>query len=363
MFQSPTNDIASALRGMTNPLPIVKYSGMTFARVSVGTAQNTRSTLVSYSANQLRTECREDEPLYLLEIGFTNQLIRSGDLTNAAWTLTNCTIVSSTEPAPDGTNTAFRLRVTASGAVASIAQVTGASNANACLTFWAKQGATSQQCSSNITPTSTDQNFTPTPGWSRVAHTKNAGVGAMTVTIRLHSSAGTGTANDEIILWGPQLTTTAVPMSYIGTGAGTVTKTAETLSAASGNWDTYLASRKWMITYCPNGSSTELNTVQVLTSFGGVNDELRINAVDQIEVVAGGVTIVTTSAITWDRQDKIRIYVDPPGGKVSIEGANTNNGTYSGTPWTWATGVTLRVAGRQGGTQETFGRLSEHFKW
>ena len=117
---------------------------------------------------------------------------------------------------------------------------------------------------------------------------------------------------------------------------------------------------KWV----PSSSSADVaaeGTGQTFFAFvdGGANERIHLlPATGAIRVRAGGITRVTTGALTWSAGDELTVVVRPGAGEVEISGAATGNGTYGGLSWTgWAAGD-LYVGDYAGLTTPTCGLLS-----
>lgn len=331
-------------------LQLMDFSvGGTYTRTGNTFYNTSPSTLAVSNAGFRRMDARTgDGAYYLSELSRSNNALRSNAFDNASWTKTNCTVSADSTVAPDGTTSADTVTVTASGVAATVTQSIAVAG-NQYWSIWAKQGTTSQTCSITITDGVTTQNldFTPTSTWTRYSVRGTGFTNPITVIVRPHSAAGTGTAGDDVIIWGAQSetgTVMSVNKTTLGVGA---TGGEDQLIYASGQWPTYMATGRWLAVIRPCGDSTELNLTSVLYSFGGVNDELLILNTDQIRVVAGGVTAVTSGVLTWNKNtSRIFIYLNPAAGSITIAGAVTGNGTTVGSAWAWPTGVTLGVGKR-----------------
>lgn len=352
-----------------NNLTLMNFGvGGTYLRTGDTFYNTSSSTLATSVAGTRRMDARTDDGAYYLsELQRTNNSLRSGAFDNAAWTKTNCTITANTDTAPEGTLNADTVTVTASGIAATVTQSIAAAG-NQYWSIWAKKGSTSQTCSITLTDGVTTNNldFTPTTTWTRYSVAGTGYTNPFNVIVRPHAAASTGTAGDNLIIWGAQSETGTV-MSVNKTTLGVAATGGEDqLTYASGQWPTRLATGRWMAAIRPCGSSSELNITTVLYSFGGANDELLLLNTDQIRVVAGGVNMVTTGVLTWNKNtSRILIYLDPVAGTVTISGALTGNGTTVGAAWSWPTAVTLGVGRRATGTANTapFCRLENPVIW
>jgi len=79
-----------------------------------------------------------------------------------------------------------------------------------------------------------------------------------------------------------------------------------------------------------------------------------------IRATSGGVTKVTSNALTFSAHQKLTVTVDGSAGTITVAGATTGNGTVTGTSWTRTTGPTIYIGNRQGATQPAFVRLGRY---
>lgn len=330
--------------------------GGTFTRASTAYSRVGASQLVQVAAGTRRFE----NGRILIEGSRTGTGRQSENLDNASWTKTNCTITANSTVAPDGTTTADTITTTTGGLTTSVAiTIATAPSGNGGLTFWAKADE-SYTASYLYDSNGTDQdtNFTVNTSWQRIRVNYGGVTAAPTLIFRPHGVGGSGTAGRTLYIWGVHTENTTAPSSYIQTTTANVTRAADSLTYAAGEWNTYLASGSYYVEWTPYCSSAQVNVVTDLLSFGSASDRLSVTNTDAPNVVVGGVTVVAGSAITWSSDQTIRFTVRPAAGTLTVSGASTGNGTATGTPWTWPTAVTLRVGGRISSTAEIFGTLS-----
>lgn len=339
--------------------PLMDWSqGGTFTRALAATVRPSDQTVLDYATGTRRIE----RGRFLSEISTVYTSRYSSDLTNAIWVKTNCTISADAVTAPDGTLTADAVVTTTGGVVTTLAQTTATAPAgNTTCTFWIRGDSdyTASYTFAGTGSASFDVNITTT--WKQVVVRINSTV-VPTITIRPHSGAGTGTAGRTMYVWGLNINNTTVAPSTITLAGANVTKPADNLSYAAGSWNTALAgSANFSMEWCPNTDSTGLNAVVDLLSFGGASDRLSVSNVDSVQVVVGGVIFLATGVFTYSRDQVLTFTFRPAAGSVTVAGATTGNGTYTGTPWTFPTAVTLRVGGRFGSTAEACGGVGNPY--
>jgi hypothetical protein len=331
----------------------------TFSRASVATTRPNDQTIARIATGVRRFE----QGRLLIEQAQTFSSRYSEDLSDATWVKTNCTISTDTTTAPDGTLTADTLTTTSGGVVTSIALTTGSVPAgNTSFTFFARANeayTASYTYAAGAATTSAD--FSVDTTWRQLFNRIGGASVAPTITIRPHTGAGTGTAGRVMQVWGLGIVNQSFTGSYVTTTSANVTRSADSLTYSAGQWNTLLATSAYSFEWRPAWDSGGLNAIAEFLSFGGASDRFAINNTDQILITVGGVANITTSAITWSRDQVIKLSCNPVAGSVTIAGASSGNGTYTGTPWTWPTGVTLRVGGRVGSTAEINGCISNPY--
>lgn len=345
---------------------LLTFASGTYTRASNAWYHTSASTVVQVAANTIRMESFGDRSnMVAIERSHANQIIQSEDLGNAAWVASNCTVTTNTSTDPEGGSAADTLTVTASGSASTITQTTASTNGNFSEAVYAMAGTTSQICSMTVTNGGTTVNldFTPTASWERYRVRKTAGATPNQMILRPHAAASTGTAGDNVIMWGAYGENGTLYGSYVETVAATASTGADSLTYTSGNWDSRLATGRSEFYWSGNTDNTGMNLTGAFFSFGGANDEVHLTTTDTIEVVAGGVQMVVSGALTWSANQIMFVRLNPAAGTITVSGATTGNGTTTGTPWAWPTAVTLRVGARTAGAVELNGRISEPMTW
>lgn len=229
------------------------------AKVIVGPAQS----LVTVPANTPAFDYSAGQCRLLLEGATTNLLLRSQDLTNAAWTnRTGSPAVTANNPgAPDGTSTFNLLQRTVTSASFIGQSFTKAASAlTYTLSFYAKQGVVGRGIPVRIQatyPNRVDTNFNLATGsvgsstalgtgFTAVASSmKQTAPGIYYCTVTITTDATTGfsvfigvkqdatsaavdgsdtSANADIYVWGFQLEQAASASSYVATAGSQVTR-------------------------------------------------------------------------------------------------------------------------------------------
>lgn len=337
--------------------PLMDWAvGGTFTRATTGTIRPTDSSVQTVASGARRIE----RGRLLVELATIYVQRYSEDLTQANWVKTNCTVTSNAVLAPDGAMTADAVVTTATGVVTSISEtVATAPSGNTAFMFWVRGDSTFTGSYTYTSTASVSSDFTVTTEWRQV-YARTTGTVGPTLTIRPHSGAGTGTAGVTMYVWGINMINTSLGSSYYPNTSVNVTRNADTLTYASGAWNPELVTRGFEIDWVPNWDSGGINNVCDILSFGGSTNRLSVSNVDSVQVVVAGIVYLATSAFSWSRDQKITFRFDSVAGTVTITGATTGDGTYSGTPWSSAisTAQTLRVGGRVASTAECCGALS-----
>jgi hypothetical protein len=269
----------------------------------------------------------------LIEEQRTNLFTYSADFTNAAWGKVNLTATGDATTAPDGTTTADRLAVTATGVSTvgnrSIASITGTA---AAYTVYVKQGTSATVANGfalRNSTTATDLvvgtlNYTTGVwtyttgstgvtvqdagnGWWRLSLTASSGItSGDTLTIYYGYVGGTSvTAGDHFFIWGAQLEVGAFATSYIPTVASQVTRNADVASMTGTNFSGWYNQTEGTFVAgadCPAvgthavfaaDDGTASNTVRIRSSAADPFYSVRAGGVEQANLDAGTITANT----------------------------------------------------------------------
>lgn len=360
-------------RGLKGPtssvplgIPLLDYINAGYARSGTALYHTSATTVTTATANVKRFDSRSNGAMLLCEPQRTNLIIQANVQNNAAWVKANCTTTANSATlAPDGTGSADVLVVSAGGTPATSTQTVTVSSGNHTFSLWVRSNTTTQGCyiSINDGVSTVVTSFTPTTTWQRVKVTMNATAVVAVCQIGLHTSGGNGTASDDLLVWGAQLEAVSYMTSNIITVAASVTIGADICTYTTGNYPATLGTQRWAFNWRPVTASNEIALSQSLMSFGSNADELLMSNAEVITVVVGTTTVVTATAITYSADQNIYIYLNPAAGQITIVGATTGNGTSTGTAWTWPTTGTLRIGGRQSGSNVSVARYGQPFTW
>lgn len=241
---------------------------LTHSRADTATFTDRNGILQTAAANELRNDHHLFRDGMFQRAGLRvdpaseNLLKFSQDFSQSAWRKTNTTIPSSSEPAPDGTNTAARVLAPTS-ALGRLIQVialptTGTftlsmylkadvgqhalllfNGSNAIGRAWFDLAAGTAGTTNGVVDSSTIEGMGD--GWYRCSVTQTA-TGSLYRELDLRLVNGDGvtssTANDSLLVWGAQLEIHEIPTAYIETGSSSVTRAADVLSIAAANMPT-----------------------------------------------------------------------------------------------------------------------------
>lgn len=191
----------------------------TFTRASNGTSVDIAGN-VAYAASNV--PCYEAGVL-LVEASRTNFLLRSGELSNAAWSKTNCTVQSGGQP-PDGNNSASSVTRTATGDHVISQTVAMSGHASSPFTFsvWIKGGTLSGDIAIKISDAADavvgSLTIAPTSTWQRYSVTGVFGASpGATVKVSIDPVISIASPGDVFYAWGAQLESGTARTSYIPT--------------------------------------------------------------------------------------------------------------------------------------------------
>lgn len=164
-----------------------------------------------------------------------------------------------------------------------------------------------------------------------------------------------------------QLEVGAFPSSPIETTTAYVTRGADILTASVSDIPEWMVDGRWTFDVAPIFSSAEgivHATDQCLFAYSDTDSERVFLVVSggslYLRVTSGGVTKVTSNALTFSAHQKLTVILDGVAGSISVSGATTGNGTVTGSAWTRSVGTTLYVGNRQGAAQPLFARIGRY---
>lgn len=314
-------------------------------------------------------------PSLLLEPQRTNLFLWSGQLSDASWVKSNCTITANSSISPDGTQTASLVD---DGIVASTQHwfyqnPIFSYSTTYTISFYAKyvsrkymsvniyNGATSQYVdydiqNGSILGSTGDVTASITSvgnGWYRVVYTRTiAASGSPNLRIALADDTGSETytgSNKQVLIWGLQLEAGAYPSTYIGTTTASVTRLVDGFSRSNffTNGIVTAAGGTWLIEFKNNISYTRdaVGWIQLEEAIGS-NLQIRFGNVSNriliLKTISGeNSTLYTTTTTTakilfkWNGAS-VDVFVN--GVKVvsaspfTITNFNTFNSTSSDAP-------------------------------
>lgn len=172
---------------------------------------------------------------------------------------------------------------------------------------------------------------------------------------------------------GGAVASAAFASSFIRTAGAAATRSADVLSCAAGTWPYSMTREGFSFEWRPIFSSAEAvasaGAFTLAGIAGGVVDGVRglqsgVNFL--LEIRSNSVSVIS-QAITFSRDQAMRITVNPLAGTLTIEGATTGNGTYSAaefsTRWSGQHAASVLYVGARSGTSEQcFSRISRSWR-
>lgn len=354
------------------------YSGTkTFSRSSIATYQSapanagTAQFIAQVSSNAgPRVEDRggPEGDTVLLECGTATQYLTwTEDLTKWS-TATTASASDSGTMAPDGGNDATK--VTFAGGTGNEDLYTSndlssfGNNQRVRFSCWARvttgtgkiQLAIRQRDGSTWASTG---DLTVTTTWQRFQLVASTGTSGSPATIRAAILNGSDKAARDVLVWGANLAdeSAARSNSYFPQ-SGTFAAESLTFTTAGTHYPASVLSRGFWIQVWPFRSSAEMvargnGSTEVVAGFGGAASHYLCFIVSSGSVIVRAVESssarVESSAITFSGDQQISICVEPSAGRLTLRGCTTGDGVFTGTAWTWPTGL-LAIGGRAGGS-------------
>lgn len=321
-------------------------------------------------ANVRRLDTRGDVVTSLLmEKAATNYVLQSrSPQTTPPWTAGTGTTNGNNNLGVDGTMVAANISVAAT-AVGNYALSPGPAG-RVCISQWARgrlavqsnQMTLVSNAAVALVPHVQVLNATP---FVHVDATGNAVASSGIDPVDGGDRTGTGgqaaTAQDMVID-GAQLETGYYPTSMIVTAAVTVTRPADTLSYATGNYPVSFLTAGVKILFAADASSAEIDSSAETWRFAqnGANDYIEMIGAGAgavtIRIVCGGVVKGSLTGITFSRAQVLTITGKPTAGTIIVSGATAGNGTNTVAGAAWAAAQTLYIGGNSGGANNVTGR-------
>lgn len=320
------------------------YSNFTFTRSS-GNAYFwdpvTPTIVGGFGVNVLRSGTISGKVGALLEGQRTNLNSNSEDFTG--WTTYGgASVTGNFDTDPLGNLTADKLTFGADANSCIYAWQTGVPDNAACtVSIWAKTTSGTKGFRIGWTrKDSTDElsaDLTATTTWQRfsfsIADVKSGGNLANKIVNSSDAAAG------SIVIWGVQIEgEVKFPSSYIYTAGASAIRSPDLGYWASGLIPATMLSGKWKIKLIPFASSTEFagTTSMFIMSMDGNNGIFLGTSDLRVKVYQGGVEKVDSNILSWDRYNILEFTFDSAGGKVTVSGALSGNGTVTGTSWSYS---------------------------
>lgn len=348
------------------------FGGGTFTRSTEGSyltgapTDGSAAFLAWAGVNARRIENRGDGlgAMLLMEGSRTNLVLRSRAIDDAAWTAGSAVVTTADQNGgPDAAGLADRSNVSSAGISRYQPALSGVGTFAGSLWVRGTSGAVSHQMAVF------DATFNPailaaTTTWgrnSRVATTATA-LGLLPVEARDRTAQGGQVATaQDVITDLHQLEAGFFPSSAIRTLGTTVTRGADVLSYAVGQYPASFLTRGFRVTVALDCTSAELvsaaadmRLVQV-----GATDFLRIRqsgANCVVDLVCGGVVKGTLTVTITSRAQLLTISAQPLLGTLTVSGATTGNGTNTVAGAAWGSG-TLYVGADNAAANPAFGRF------
>ena len=216
-------------------------SSITWTRATTATCTKNDGTLTTVTSGQPR--CNSSG--CLVEPATTNVLLNSGDFSQASWSKNTVTISqgdANCNPAPDGTNTAWRLTANGGATDAYVGYINFTISSSA--SSWALSVYSKKASDNAGTPAvsfffvgsaTTGVAMTLGSSWARSSNLSSS-TGVTSAFVYLGGGASFTTADGAICLWGPQLEQKAVATAYVPTGATSVTRNADAPTIPKPSW-------------------------------------------------------------------------------------------------------------------------------
>ncbi len=347
-------------------------SGGTFTRSTEASYQTSASTVAWAAVNERRTEDRGDAlgPAYLTERSRTNLALQSEALdTGAVWVPSFATVTANGAVAPDGVTDADRVAVLSGGFLRSNALTVSANPAVVSGSIWTRAFTgteTRQHVIGNATTTGEGGTHTETWGRRYVNHLVAVADGTSVLYLisdgrNFAGSGGIAAGARDGYLWGAQLENARFPTSYIRTVGTSVTRGADALSYAAGDYPVSFLTSGFRCTVALDCTSAELiaDALDMRVMQVGADDYLRIResgGACVVDLVCATSVVATKTITLTSRSIVLTLTAQPSAGTLAVAGATTGDGSNSGAGAAWTSG-TLYVGTDDGGTNGLYGRI------
>ncbi len=322
------------------------------SEASYQTGPESNGTFLSWAANNvLRIQNRvAGRNAIFVEGARTNQLLYSEDTTQFGanmWQNFGGTQTTA-QASPDGTADAVRW-VTPNGSGGFGEQNPRAFGANIrnVASYYLRRGAAADNESGGNIYRSVSGRIFPADGiardpWRRLIFNTLMNVELQSAQPIIGFAVGGPAAGlRDAIAWGIQSENGTFVSSYIRTVGAAATRIADVAKIAAASVPTWMQTGAFQFTTAPECTSAEFllhATEMTLFAWGlGVTNRVALvvdGGVAKLRVFVGGSAVLTTTALTWTSNwQDLTILLNFPAGSVTISGATTGNGVYTGTPW------------------------------
>lgn len=203
-----------------------------------------------------------------------------------------------------------------------------------------------------------------TSPWTRVDAELSIGAGASTPQIVIQNGSD-GVAR-TFFCWGVQAESGRWLSSEVITSGAALTRALDMLTYASGSYPDTFRTDGLRVEVALDATSAEMvagggASNMILFRWAAVSSYLAIvvsGANVVVQAVLGGVSQVSTGAITFGRSQLLTIDYVPSTGTITVAGATTGNGATVGSGHTQTSGDL--TVGSIGGTFPTYGRLGRY---
>lgn len=349
------------------------FAGGTFTRSTEGSYLTAADALAWAGVNERRLEYDAGLPGgsgLLIEGSRQNELLRSRELTDAAWIAGTATTTADQATSPDGTTSAERVNA-ASGQLSPYQTLAGTGIKT--LSAWVRAVAGSVSHQVYISDgASALANFASIGAtWTRRDLTKTVSTGPATVVCcdgrDLTASGGQVATAQDIYADLIQFEPGAFPTSAIRTTTAAVTRGADVLTYAVGQYPASFLAIGFRLRFVPNFASTDIPTSAIYSLIGTSpfgSGEVAIYESGGIYLGVnkgdGSGTEYTASALSWSRGQVLTIEARP-GVSLTTSGFTTGNQTKALTGGPWASGG-LTIGLRSNATAPFFGRFGRYIE-